>query len=671
MAGSEDCCSTPRFWASERLPSRRALALPLGVVLARVPFRGKAVARLLAGAPVLLPPYIVALAWVNVGSNRGLFGNAVAGLLSEWTYSLPAAIVVLSWCCIPLSMLATEVAMRRIDGRLEEAGLIVAPPSRVLRRITLPLIAPSVIAAALIIFVLAVSEFGVPGLLRVRVYTTEVFTAFAALYDFSRAIALAVPLLVVCVVVAAVAAALLGDRLVATRRSLGASPVVFDGWRRSATMAVVLVVATTVALPMLILVREALGSRSLAVAAGSINAIVNSLLLAAVGATVVVAVAVWLGYAQARASRGVRLAAQVVLVVLFAVPSTIVGVGLIGLWNRPGTVGALYGTDAMLVLAYLARFVPVAALIAGGNDADGLGVAGGGGRRERRRLAPDDAHASSCRSCESGLPPRGSSPSCWRSASWVRAFSWRRQVSRHCRFASTRSSPILRPPTWPCSRCCSRSSSSCRWRCSARPRPCARPVNTAAITLTDVTSDSVHTWRWTAYPSRCSGPAAVVLGPSGCGKTTLLRVIAGLEVPDSGEVLLNGTRCRAAVAACTAAPTKLGFVFQDLALWPHLTVQQNLDFVLGSTAVSRDEHSRRVQEALALVRSEQLAGGTLTNFQAANSSVSHSHARSFVSLACCCWTSPSRAWIRNCVQTCDRNSHGFARTQSDDGVRHA
>ena len=162
-----------------------AMGAPLGIVLARVPLRRRAVVRLLAGAPVLLPPYVVALAWVNLGWDR----------LSEWTYSLPAAIVILSLALYPLSMLATELAMRRIDGRLEEAGLIVAPPGRVLRRITLPLVAPSVIAAALIIFVLAVSEFGVPGLLRVRVYTTEVFTAFAALYDFSRAIALAVPLL--------------------------------------------------------------------------------------------------------------------------------------------------------------------------------------------------------------------------------------------------------------------------------------------------------------------------------------------------------------------------------------------------------------------------------------------------------------------------------------------
>ena len=114
---------------------------------------------------------------------------------------------------------------------------------------------------------------------------------------------------------------------------------------------------------MLILVREALGARSLASVTASTDAIVNSLLLASVGATLVVTIAVGLGYAQARAGRGVRLAAQVLMVVLFAVPSTIVGVGLIGLWNRPGPFGVLYGTDAMLLLAYLARFVPVTTLI--------------------------------------------------------------------------------------------------------------------------------------------------------------------------------------------------------------------------------------------------------------------------------------------------------------------
>jgi iron(III) transport system permease protein len=113
----------------------------------------------------------------------------------------------------------------------------------------------------------------------------------------------------------------------------------------------------------MVLLREALGAESLrAVLDGSGRAIANSLVLATIGATAVVSLALWLGYARARAYGRLGQVADVLFVVAFAVPSTIVGVGLIGVWNRPGLFGTLYGTDAMFVLAYLARFVPVAAL---------------------------------------------------------------------------------------------------------------------------------------------------------------------------------------------------------------------------------------------------------------------------------------------------------------------
>ena len=127
----------------------------MGIALARISLRRKAFLRFALAAPVLLPPYIVGLAWTYLGSSTGWL-SALPGreLLSAWTYSLPAAIVVLSLVFYPVSMLATEAAMRRIDGRLEEAALVVAPRGRVLRRITLPLAAPGVFAAALMIFVL-------------------------------------------------------------------------------------------------------------------------------------------------------------------------------------------------------------------------------------------------------------------------------------------------------------------------------------------------------------------------------------------------------------------------------------------------------------------------------------------------------------------------------------
>lgn len=341
-----------------------AIGAPLGLALARIALPQKGLLRLALAAPVLLPPYIVALAWTYLGSSRGLVATlAGRDLLSEWTYSLPAAVVVLGIVFYPLAMLTTEVALRHIDGRLEEAALVVAPSGRVLWRITLPLVAPSVFASALVIFILAVSEFGVPGLLRLRVYTTEVFTAFAALYDFSRALLVAVPLLVLCLVVAVLAAAILGERLVTTRRGSGTRPALLDAWRRPATMAAMLVIAVALGVPLVVLVREARAAQSWsAVVDGSGDAIANSLLLATAGATAVVSLAVWLGYARARARRRTGQLADVLLLVVFAVPSTIVGVGLIGLWNRPGLLGAAYGTDVMFLLAYLARFVPVAAL---------------------------------------------------------------------------------------------------------------------------------------------------------------------------------------------------------------------------------------------------------------------------------------------------------------------
>ncbi|MEN8130504.1 MAG: ABC transporter ATP-binding protein [Pseudomonadota bacterium] len=72
----------------------------------------------------------------------------------------------------------------------------------------------------------------------------------------------------------------------------------------------------------------------------------------------------------------------------------------------------------------------------------------------------------------------------------------------------------------------------------------------------------------------------VVLGPSGCGKTTLLRLIAGLERPDSGEIEIDGKRVSS--TQCLVAPKQrnISMIFQDLALWPHMRVLENLTFGL-------------------------------------------------------------------------------------------
>jgi multiple sugar transport system ATP-binding protein len=109
------------------------------------------------------------------------------------------------------------------------------------------------------------------------------------------------------------------------------------------------------------------------------------------------------------------------------------------------------------------------------------------------------------------------------------------------------------------------------------------------------------------------GEFMVVVGPSGCGKSTLLRLLAGLEAASSGEILIGGQ----AVNHWPAQRRNIAMVFQDYALYPHMTVRENLGFPLRMHGVAKDEIRRRVDETASLLglaplldrRPGQLSGG--------------------------------------------------------------
>ena len=99
-----------------------------------------------------------------------------------------------------------------------------------------------------------------------------------------------------------------------------------------------------------------------------------------------------------------------------------------------------------------------------------------------------------------------------------------------------------------------------------------------------------------------SGEFLVMLGPSGCGKTTTLRMIAGLELPTSGRILLDGED----VAFRRARERDIAFVFQLFALYPHMNVRQNIGFPLKAQGEPRAEIRARVEEAARLLRIDHL-----------------------------------------------------------------
>nr|MDA8261331.1 ABC transporter ATP-binding protein [Actinomycetota bacterium] len=109
------------------------------------------------------------------------------------------------------------------------------------------------------------------------------------------------------------------------------------------------------------------------------------------------------------------------------------------------------------------------------------------------------------------------------------------------------------------------------------------------------------------------GEFVVLLGPSGCGKSTTLRMIAGLEQPSSGVIRFDGQ----VVNEVPSRERRVGMVFQNYALYPHMTVEENLSFGLRSRGETKANTAQRVAEVLAMLgltgqgkrRPRELSGG--------------------------------------------------------------
>ena len=137
-----------------------------------------------------------------------------------------------------------------------------------------------------------------------------------------------------------------------------------------------------------------------------------------------------------------------------------------------------------------------------------------------------------------------------------------------------------------------------------------------------------------------------LLGPSGCGKTTTLRMIAGLETPTSGRILIDGVPVYDSDLGINLPPNKrdIGFLFQNYALWPHMTVYQNIAFGLEMLKWDRKRIESRVGEMLQLLKIEQFGKrypAELSGGQQQRVAIARTLAPS---PGCCSWMNPCPTW---------------------------
>ncbi len=263
-------------------------------------------------------------------------------------------------------MILTLFYLQSVNPRLEEAGRLVARWPVILRYVTLPTIRPGILFGGILVFLLALGEVGAPMFLRYPVFPVETLTQFSAFYDFGAAAAAASPLLAVTLLVLAFERRYLREKTYRLRPTTPGSRMLLvplGPWRVPAFLAVSLLASAIVVLPLLALVVSSLSPFAYPEAwSKAADSLGRSLTLAAVGATLLTVFGFFCGYLIHQRALRLWRAVDTLTLLLFTLPGTVIGVGLIALWNRPAT-GFLYASAGMVILAYLAQYTALTSRI--------------------------------------------------------------------------------------------------------------------------------------------------------------------------------------------------------------------------------------------------------------------------------------------------------------------
>ena len=332
--------------------------VPLGMVFERtnLPFRRFFTA--LFVVPLLIPPYIMAVSW------SGLLGTSEQA--TSFLFGLPGTVFVLVSIFLPIPMLLTILALKSIDPQLEAAGRLVATPFGVLKGIVLPLLLPGILLSAVLVFLLTLGAFSVPSFLRYPVFPVESFMQFSAFYNFRAATAAALPLAFIAFFL------LLAETWFLRKKGRPLRPVAagndsslcrFNGRHWGLLLAVSAFGLVVVFLPLCSLLVQAGGVGAYAEAfrrAG--DSLVRSLAYAASGATLLVFLGFFLGYLIQSKRFCFGPVLDFMALLLFVLPGSVIGIGLIGLWNRPQT-NWIYATPWIILFGYLAKYTALASRI--------------------------------------------------------------------------------------------------------------------------------------------------------------------------------------------------------------------------------------------------------------------------------------------------------------------
>jgi len=341
------------------------IGVPLGFLLVKTDIRLRRYLKLLYLMPLVIPPHASVAAWIAFCGAEGWLNQFYKAVFSSETplfliYGMDGCILILTLSYFPVITALTGAGLHSLDRRHEDAGRLCGSSFSIFTRITLPLIAPYLIAGFIVVAILATLNYGVPSLLRVNTYPVEILTWFSAFYDAKAAVALSAPL-----------SAFMFSLLFLLAYSIKAKPLFTIGshakpgrliesgrWRFVGTGYAVSVVFISAFAPILLLLLKAASWAAYKTAfITAYKQIGLSLVFSGAAACLCALPSFFIAYfIEKILSRG-KMIFYFIFLIPLATPGAVMGIGLIYVWNRPLT-DALYQSPLMIILAYIARFSP-------------------------------------------------------------------------------------------------------------------------------------------------------------------------------------------------------------------------------------------------------------------------------------------------------------------------
>jgi iron(III) transport system permease protein len=363
------------------------LGVPLALAVSRTNMPGRGFTHLSVLAAFVMPNFLGAIAWILLaGPNAGWINRLWMGLFGTErgpfnVFSFWGLAFVIALYTYPLIYVFTKSALDLISTELEDAAAIHGSGKfHTLTRVTLPLALPSIIGAAILIFLESIALYGTPALIAIpagiNLATTQIVSFFQYPLRVEQAAAFAMPILALTIAMLAVQRHLLSRKGFVSVSGKGGERRPFDigAWKWVLLGYSILVAALSVVIPLAILILASLSKAwGLGMVSGNLtlanfysiffeqlavrSALVNTVLYSAVAALVCVVMGIGVAYATQRRIVPFPSLIQFLALAPIAVPGLILAIGLYAAYAGPPF--SLYGTGALVIVAFITRFLPI------------------------------------------------------------------------------------------------------------------------------------------------------------------------------------------------------------------------------------------------------------------------------------------------------------------------